>query len=102
MFCYDKPVFATIKHDKTFVATKMIFVAAPANDKTQHDTDLQRQTDFCIKMDSGESHFNVLVTGGGGQCHKDNVHRPQLLKREDSRSGNRTKVLLLTRLTPHR
>ena len=66
VFCHDKPVFVTIKHDKTFVATKMIFVAAPANDKTQHYTDRQRQTDFCIKMDSGESHFNVLVTRGRG------------------------------------
>ena len=33
------------------------------------------QNDFCIKMGSDESHFNVLV-GSDGQSHK-TVHKPQ-------------------------
>jgi len=33
------------------------------------------QNDFCIKMGSDESHFNVSV-GSDGQSHK-TVHKPQ-------------------------
>ena len=33
------------------------------------------QNDFCIKMCSDESHFNVSV-GSAGQSHK-TVHKPQ-------------------------
>ena len=49
------------------------------------------QNDFCIKVGSDESHFNVSV-GSDGQSHKtvsqDSVHKPQpFLKRKESRSG---------------
>ena len=43
------------------------------------------QNDSCIKMGTDESHFNASLTEG--QSHKDCVYRPQLLKREESRSG---------------
>ena len=43
------------------------------------------QNDSCIKMGIAESHFNVSSVVGG-QSQKDNVPRPQLLKREGSRS----------------
>ena len=39
----------------------------------------------CVKVDSDESHFNVSV-GSDGQSHKNSVHKPQLLKREESQS----------------
>ena len=39
-----------------------------------------RNRDFCIKMGSDESHFNVSV-GSGGQSHK-TVHKPQPFRRE--------------------
>ena len=32
--------------------------------------------DFCIKMGSDESHFNVSVDSDG-QSHKTSVHKPQ-------------------------
>ena len=38
------------------------------------------QNDTCIKMGSDESHFNVSLT-----VREDSVHRPQLLKRKESR-----------------
>ena len=38
------------------------------------------QNDFCIKMGSDESHFNVSV-GSDGQS-QDSVHKPQLFGRE--------------------
>ena len=41
--------------------------------------------DFCIKMGSDESHFNVSLTVRGKVT--DSVHRPQLLKSKESRSG---------------
>ena len=34
------------------------------------------QNDFCIKMGSDESHFNVSV-GSDGTKSQDNVHKPQ-------------------------
>ena len=34
------------------------------------------QNDFCIKMGSDESHFNVSV-GSDGQTRKTSVHKPQ-------------------------
>ena len=37
-------------------------------------------------MGSDESHFNVSLIVGGS-LKQDSVHRPQLLKRKDSRSG---------------
>ena len=39
------------------------------------------QNCFCIKVGSDESHFN-----DSGTKSQDSVHRPQLLKRKDSRS----------------
>ena len=39
------------------------------------------QNDSCIKMGSDESHFSVSL------IVKDSVHRPQPLKRKESRSG---------------
>ena len=44
------------------------------------------QNDFCIKMGSDESHFNVSV-GSDGQSHKTLSTNHNLLKRKESRSG---------------
>ena len=41
------------------------------------------QNDPCIKMGSDESHFDVSLI----VRDKDRVHKPQLLKRKESRSG---------------
>ena len=41
------------------------------------------QNDSCIKMGSDESRFNVSLI----VRKKDSVHRPHLLKRNESRSG---------------
>ena len=35
------------------------------------------QNDFCIKMGSDESHFNVSEGSDGRTKSQDNVHRPQ-------------------------
>ena len=43
------------------------------------------QNDFCIKMGSDESHFNVLV-GSDGQS-QDSVHKPQPFWRERRAEG---------------
>ena len=56
------------------------------------------QNDFCIKMGSDESHFNVSV-GSDGQSHK-TVSTSHNHKGEPKRY--RTEVLLLTSLTPYR
>ena len=42
--------------------------------------DCHHQNDFCIKMGSDESHFNVSV-GSDGQS-QDSVHKPQHFLRE--------------------
>ena len=55
--------------------------------------------DFCIKVGCDDSHFNVSlfvvradVVGGGwavgkvAKTAKDSVHKPQILKRKESRS----------------
>ena len=44
------------------------------------------QNDFCIKMGSDESHFNVSV-GSDGQSHKAVSTKHNFLKRKESRSG---------------
>ena len=44
------------------------------------------QSDFCIKMSSNESHFNISLILRDKVTNK-TVHRPQLLKRKDSRIG---------------
>ena len=59
------------------------------------------QNDFCIKMGSDESHFNVSV-GSDGQSQKtmSTNHNPFEEKGEPKRY--RTEVLPLTSLTPYR
>ena len=58
------------------------------------------QNDSYINMDSDKSNFNVLSS------HKqDSVHRPQFLRRKESRSGFEPRsesLILLTSLTPYR
>ena len=44
------------------------------------------QNDFCNKMGSDESHFNVSV-GSAGQSHKTVSTNTTFLKRKGSRSG---------------
>ena len=45
------------------------------------------QNDFCIKMGSGESYFNVSV-GSDGQSHRTvSTNHTTFLKRKESRSG---------------
>ena len=46
--------------------------------------DCHHPNDSCIKMGSDESHFNVSLTVIDKVT---SVHRPQLLKRKESRSG---------------
>ena len=53
----------------------------------------RHQNDFYIKVGSDESHFNVSV-GSDGQS-QDSVHRPQLLKRKESRSRFEPRSLCL-------
>ena len=58
------------------------------------------QNDFCIKMGSGESHFNVSLTV------RDEVTRPcpqtTTFEEKGEPKRNRTEVPLLTSLTPYR
>ena len=44
------------------------------------------QNDFCIKMGSDESHFNVSV-GSDGQSHRTVSTNQNFLKRKERRSG---------------
>ena len=48
--------------------------------------------DFCMKMGSDESRFNVSLTVRG-KLLQDSVHKPQLVKRAEA--GNRTDTVLL-------
>ena len=59
------------------------------------------QNDFCIKMGSDESHFNVSV-GSDGQSHKTMSTNHNLFEGKGKSERYRTKVLLLTSLTPYR
>ena len=60
------------------------------------------QNDFCIKMGSDESHFNVSV-GSDGQSHKKTVSTNHNLFEEKGEPNRyRTEVLPLTNLTPYR
>ena len=45
------------------------------------------QNDSYIKVDSDKSHFNVSSVVRDKVTNKTSVHRPQFLKRKDSRSG---------------
>ena len=49
----------------------------------------RHQNDSCIKMGSNESHFNVSL------IVRDQVHRPQPLKRMESQSGFKLKSFCL-------
>ena len=61
------------------------------------------QNDFCIKMGSDESHFNVSV-GNDGQSHKtvSTNHSLSEEKGEPKPKRYRTEVLPFTSLTPYR
>ena len=59
------------------------------------------QNDFCIKMGSDESHFNVSV-GSDGQSHKTMPTNHNLCEEKGEPKRYRTKVLLLTSLMPYR
>ena len=57
------------------------------------------QNDFCIKMGSDESHFNVSV-GSDGQSHKTVSTNHNLFDEKGEPKRYRTKVLPLTSPTP--
>ena len=59
------------------------------------------QNDSCIKMNSEESHFNVLV-GSGGQSHRTVSTNHNLFEEKGEPKRYRTEVLPLTTLTPYR
>ena len=56
------------------------------------------QTDFCIKMGSDESHFNVSV-GSDGQSHRTVSTNHNLSEEKGEPKRYRTEVLPLTSLT---
>ena len=56
------------------------------------------QNDFCIKMGSGESHFNVSV-GSDGQSHKTVSTNHNLSEEKGEPKRYRTEVLPLTSLS---
>ena len=58
------------------------------------------QNDFCIKMGSDESHFNVSV-GSDGQSHKTVSTNHNLFEEKGEPKRYRTKVPPLTSLTPY-
>ena len=58
------------------------------------------QNDSCIKMGSGESHFNVSV-GSDGQSHRTVSTNHILFKEKGEPKQIRTEVLPLTSLTPY-
>ena len=59
------------------------------------------QNDFCIKMGSDESYFNVSV-GSDGQSHKTVSTNHNLSEEKGERKRYRTEVLSLNSLTPYR
>ena len=59
------------------------------------------QNDSCIKMGSDESHFNVSV-GSDGQSHRTMSTNHNLSEEKGEPKRYRTRVLLLTNLTPYR
>ena len=58
------------------------------------------QNDFCIKMGSDGSHFNVSV-GSDGQSHKTVSTNHNHLEEKEEPKQYQTKVLPLTSLTPY-
>ena len=59
------------------------------------------QTDFCIKVGSDESHFNVSV-GSDGQSHETVSTNHNLLEEKGEPKRIRAEIPLLTGLTPYR
>ena len=59
------------------------------------------ENDFCIKMGSDESHFNVSV-GNDGQSHKTVSTAYNLFEEKGEPKRYQTEVLSLTILTPNR
>ena len=59
------------------------------------------KNDFCIKMGSDESHFNVSV-GSDGQSHRTVPTNHNLFEGKRGPNRYRTEVLPLTSLTPYR
>ena len=59
------------------------------------------QNDFCIKMGSEESHFNVSV-GSDGQSRKTVSTNHNLFDEKGESKRYRIEVLPLTSLTPYR
>ena len=59
------------------------------------------QNDFCIKMGSDESHFNVSV-GSDGQSHKTVSTNHNLFEKKGEPKRYRTEGLPLTSLAPYR
>ena len=57
--------------------------------------------DFCIRVGSDESHFNVLV-GSDGQSRKTVSTNHNLFEEKGEPKQIRTEVLLLTSLTRYR
>ena len=60
------------------------------------------RNDFCIKMGSDESHFNVSVAGSDVQSHKTVSTNHNLFEEKGEPKRYRTEVLPLTSLTPYR
>ena len=61
----------------------------------------QHQNDFCIKMGSDESHFNVLV-GSDEQSYKTVSTNHNHFEEKGEPKRYRTEVFPLTNLTPYR
>ena len=59
------------------------------------------QNDFCIKMDSDASHFNVSV-GSDGQSHKTASTNHNLFEEKVEPKRYRSEVLSLTSPSPYR
>ena len=59
------------------------------------------QNDFCTKMGSDESHFNVSV-GSDGQSHKTVLTNHNLFEEKGEPKRYPTEVLPLTNVTPYR
>ena len=58
------------------------------------------QNDFCIKMGSDESHFNVSV-GNDGQSQKTVSTNQNFFEEKGEPKRYRTEILMLTSLTPY-
>ena len=61
----------------------------------------RHQNDFCFKMGSDESHFNVSV-GSDGQSHRAVSTNHNLFEEKGEPKLYQTEVLPLTSLTPYR